>query len=308
MKKCNVCHVLKIEQNFTRREKEFKNCNDCYQKLKKYKEINKEKIQKEKQNYYTKNKTKIKKQRELKKIEIQKKAKEYYLKNKTIIKNKKAIHDQKNKVLKFIKKNNLPIEYKEHFEQLLQTNNCPICGVVFEYGKDNCWNSSSFDHIVPQNNNLKNFQIICSKCNRIKSDLTLDELRLLSEDKLQITINQNSNILNELKISISRFNHIYKFKKSNAKKRNIEFLLTKEDLLNMLIKKCPIFNVELNYNGGKQKFNTFSIDRINNNENYNKYNCRIICHKANCAKWKASKNDVKKIYEYMVNLEKNIIK
>lgn len=295
LKKCIGCHLNKPIIEFIRKNKEFKLCNDCSAYHKDYYAKNHNKIIKQKTEYRKNNENHEKEKR-----------KKYYENNKEKIKQisktfrknnpeKILAQNKKNKVKAFVKKYNLPENYIEQLEQLLQIDRCPICQTKFEYGRKNIWNSASFDHIIPNNNNISNFHIICTKCNRIKYNLTLEELFLLSEDPLLPTVS-------DIEINEKRLNQIYNNKKQSAKLKNISFSITKNDLRSILVSYCPILKIPINYQASKANPNGFSIDRINPNLGYILGNCRVISFKANAAKWKASKDDIKKIFKYMKTL------
>lgn len=81
--------------------------------------------------------------------------------------------------------------------------------------------------------------------------------------------------------------------KDRAKKRNIPFFITKEDIT--LPTHCPILGMELKYNqgtGAGGKDNSFSLDRIDPTKGYIKGNVQVISHKANSMKFNATKEDL----------------
>lgn len=294
MLRCVCCHSKKSIEQFTRKNKAFKICNSCSEYHKSYYRVNSEKIKKYKKDNRAEDPQKEKEKRKrlyiLHKEEIKQQAKDFRKNNPEVIEKQ----NKRNKVKTFLSKYKLPISFQKPLEQQLeQTKNCPICGVKFEYGRKNKWNSASFDHIVPGLNEISNLQIICTRCNRIKYNLTLNELKQLSEDNLQIT---KSN----LTINKSRLEEIYNKKKLSAQLKNIPFSITKEDLKSILVSTCPIFKIPMHYFSYKRTFpNNYSIDRIDSSKGYIPGNCRIISFKANCAKWKASPQEIKKIYNYV---------
>ena len=76
------------------------------------------------------------------------------------------------------KKLNIPFDITENDILNLLTDICPICGIIYEkkVGK-NRERRPSIDRIIPSKGYVKdNIKIICSRCNRIKSDATADEL------------------------------------------------------------------------------------------------------------------------------------
>lgn len=81
--------------------------------------------------------------------------------------------------------------------------------------------------------------------------------------------------------------------KQRAKKRNVEFTITPEDIV--LVSKCPVFNIDLQVNidkGAGGKDNSYSLDRIDQSKGYIPGNVQVISHKANSMKFTASKEEL----------------
>jgi len=81
--------------------------------------------------------------------------------------------------------------------------------------------------------------------------------------------------------------------KCRAKKRGIEFSITKDDYV--VLTHCPILGIELVYNqdtGAGGKDNSFSLDRIDPTKGYVKGNVQVISHKANSMKFTATKEEL----------------
>lgn len=91
--------------------------------------------------------------------------------------------------------------------------------------------------------------------------------------------------------------------RSRAKRENIPFNLTKEDII--LPKKCPVFGFDLKRNVGCKsgKYNSYSIDKIIPEKGYIKGNIQIISHKANCMKHNASLDDLIKFAKWIMSAE-----
>lgn len=83
-------------------------------------------------------------------------------------------------------------------------------------------------------------------------------------------------------------NHLYNQYKNAAKKRNIEFLLTKEELIQVSSKNCyycgipPSQIMNKKYEIGSYIYN--GIDRVNNSIGYTKDNCVPCCKQCNRSK------------------------
>jgi len=89
--------------------------------------------------------------------------------------------------------------------------------------------------------------------------------------------------------------------KSRAKKKNLEFDITKEDVI--VPTHCPILGIELTMNQGSGaggKYNSFSLDRIDSSKGYVKGNVQVISHLANNMKSYATKEDLLKFAEWIM--------
>jgi len=80
--------------------------------------------------------------------------------------------------------------------------------------------------------------------------------------------------------------YLIKIAKIRARNKNLEFSITEEDLILPTI--CPLLKIPLQINEGKKEYNSFSIDRINNNKGYIRGNVWIISVRANWLKNNAS--------------------
>jgi hypothetical protein len=80
--------------------------------------------------------------------------------------------------------------------------------------------------------------------------------------------------------------------KQRAKKNNIPFNITKEDII--LPKKCPVLGIKLSRNvGGKTaNSNSYSIDKIIPSKGYVKGNIQVISYKANAMKNNANNKEL----------------
>ena len=81
--------------------------------------------------------------------------------------------------------------------------------------------------------------------------------------------------------------------KQRAKKRGVEFSITKEDF--DLPEYCPVLGIKLEYNqdsGAGGKFNSYSLDRIDSSKGYIKGNVQVMSHQANSMKFTATKEEL----------------
>jgi hypothetical protein len=86
--------------------------------------------------------------------------------------------------------------------------------------------------------------------------------------------------------------------KARAKRKNIEFDLKIEDI--DIPEYCPILNIKLEKVPGKRGTSP-SIDRVDPTLGYTKSNTRIISTKANAFKANMSKEDIERLYAYVLN-------
>jgi len=187
-----------------------------------------------------------------------------------------------------------------YLKQLIKDNShCQCCGVLLMKNKDyQCNNSRSIDRInVKYGYTKNNILVVCNKCNRIKNNLTKNELFMLANDDRCILKNTNENYW-KLITSEKKLKDKYWHKKSNAKKLNIEFDLTIDFLKSITVKYCPILGIELDYHNSKHKDNSPSFDRIDPNKGYTKDNTRIISRKANQSKSDATIEEIKLVYNF----------
>ena len=72
--------------------------------------------------------------------------------------------------------------------------------------------------------------------------------------------------------------------RNGAKRRGLVFDLKPEDIINLVheTKTCPVFGFELEH--GSNRWNSPSIDRIDNSKGYTLDNVMVISQKANVAK------------------------
>lgn len=86
--------------------------------------------------------------------------------------------------------------------------------------------------------------------------------------------------------------------KQRAKKKGLEFNLTKEDII--IPEICPVLGIRLQV-GNKKGIepNAPSVDRIDNSKGYVKGNIKIISWRANSLKKDASIEEFEKILQYM---------
>lgn len=96
---------------------------------------------------------------------------------------------------------------------------------------------------------------------------------------------------------------IYNQLKASAKKRKIPFSLTMLDLYELSFPvTCPILGIPLQHNRGEAKDNSYSVDRINNEEGYHVENIIVVSLKANKLKSNATSVELEQISKFYANL------
>jgi hypothetical protein len=90
----------------------------------------------------------------------------------------------------------------------------------------------------------------------------------------------------------------------NAKKRGLEFSVTKENFL-PLPTHCPVLNVELDYSGAGT-WNAASIDRTDCSKGYIPGNVVIMSKRANMLKNDATAEELRKVVEYIERSKKSM--
>lgn len=99
---------------------------------------------------------------------------------------------------------------------------------------------------------------------------------------------------------------LYSIAKSRAKKRGIEFNITKEDIF--IPTHCPILGIELQMNQGSGaggKKNSYSLDRIDPTKGYIKGNIQVISNLANTMKSYANPEELIAFAEWVLKEYKN---
>lgn len=114
--------------------------------------------------------------------------------------------------------------------------------------------------------------------------------------------------LNRLPVGESNLNRLIATYKYNAGKRNLEFVLTKEQFKKLVIQNCSYCGVKPHTIADERKSNGKfiynGIDRVDNTKGYTINNCVTCCR--TCNEWKRARSQqefllrVKLIYDYML--------
>ena len=180
-----------------------------------YYENNKRKILERKKLYYENNKRKILERKKLYRENNKEKIKLYLENNKEKISERKKLYRENNKeklaeTNKLYRENNKEKELLRHARQRAKKkdlpfslmeeditipNTCPVLDIPIFSGEGvMCDNSPNLDRIIPEKGYVAgNVRVISQRANRIKSNATAEEIKLVWEDLLRIERNENEN-------------------------------------------------------------------------------------------------------------------
>lgn len=98
-------------------------------------------------------------------------------------------------------------------------------------------------------------------------------------------------------------NDLYNHYKNSAKTRNIPFSITKMDLYDLSYPiTCPVLGIPLQFNSGKPKDDSYSLDRIDSSKGYDIDNVIVVSYRANILKRDASLLEMKKMVDFYSDL------
>ncbi len=167
-----------------------------------------------------------------------------------------------------------------------------------EYGFQNC--SPSIDRVDASKGYIKgNVAIICYRCNLLKTDSTPEELSKVIE-----FLKKDAHPLydGEITPQLSSWVKIKTWgSMSKARKKHLEFNITREDILKALPEKlvCPVLGYLLDFNAPCNTHNQPSVDRKDSTKGYVKGNIQIISFRANRIKYNASIEELTNVLNYM---------
>ncbi len=91
--------------------------------------------------------------------------------------------------------------------------------------------------------------------------------------------------------------YLLKAAKARAKKAGLDFDITADDLT--MPEVCPVLGIKLERHEGRLRYNSPSVDRIDNSRGYVKGNVAIISNKANTKKGELTIDEVRSLLIYM---------
>lgn len=137
----------------------------------------------------------------------------------------------------------------------------------------------------------------CKKCNKSKP-LEQFEKTINKDDVTKVYYRHTCKACRHAAVPVA--NKLLKEAKYRAKKRNLAFNLTLNDIQVPAI--CPVFHTPLIFRGGPD---APSIDRIDNSKGYTKDNIIIVSLKANLFKSYATIDELKRLVEFYDKLMPN---
>lgn len=156
---CSICEKA-IEEEFRARPRSSQ-CYSCYRELKRAYWLN-NKWRQKRRDYYYKN------QRRARNYSLR-----WYKQNKTRVEVRYLRHRTG-----AIQRNILHSLTLEQFEQLFQVTSCPVCGVNFDDSSRKT--QAQIDRLIPALGYVVgNCNLLCGRCNALKSNASLTELRVL---------------------------------------------------------------------------------------------------------------------------------
>jgi len=89
---------------------------------------------------------------------------------------------------------------------------------------------------------------------------------------------------------------------ARARRKNIEFSITEQDIL-PLPSHCPVLGIPLRPGQFVRDPQSFTLDRVDNNQGYTPSNVRVISFRANALKSDASVEELRSLVRYMEDHE-----
>ena len=195
-KKCCMCQEIKLSDDFYgdkhKSNKLSSRCKDCTKKAAtEWRKQNPQKVQKTRQKDYQQNKDRY--------LEYNKQwhennsdyRREYYQNNKEVFKERrKGKNNRLREMFRSAKRRAsndcLPFDLTIEYMETIAMDHCPVTGELLDWelqfseeGKRNAM-APSLDKIIPSLGYTQgNVAIICERMNRLKSDMTLEELNQL---------------------------------------------------------------------------------------------------------------------------------
>jgi hypothetical protein len=142
-------------------------------------------------------------------------------------------------------------------------------------------------------------------CNHCNQSLNLNKFSLIDKwdynSETKDTCKKCSALLKEKYRRDKNWKHdavkvLYSNSKQRAKKSNIEFTITKEDII--IPDLCPVFGFPLKRENRETWMYAPSIDRIDNTKGYVKNNIIVVSRRANILKKDATLDELEQLFNY----------
>lgn len=149
-------------------------------------------------------------------------------------------------------------------------------------------------------------------CNHCNQSLNLNKFSLIDKwdynSETKDTCKKCSALLKEKCRRDKNWKHdavkvLYSNSKQRAKKSNIEFTITKEDII--IPDVCPVFGFPLKRENRETWMYAPSIDRIDNTKGYVKNNIIVVSRRANLLKKDATIDELKKLADFYYECFRN---
>jgi len=144
--------------------------------------------------------------------------------------------------------------------------------------------------------NKDGLQNCCRACDKIRQ--TARRLRCADEIREYSLKYQRNRRLTNLSYRVQM---LLSASKARALKKNREHTLTLEDIKELwpVDNKCPIFNIDFEWNSAGFRETSPSLDRIDSTKGYTKDNVQVISWKANRIKSYATTAELDTVVQYM---------
>lgn len=290
-KLCQKCDSVKLLSDFSnnKNSKDGKqgHCKDCY---KIYYQSRREHIKKNVHDNYWLNHEetlrRIKRQKEASPERVIKARKRF-----------KAAHPERIMLSNARNRANwykIPLDIAENDVQIPVI--CPVLGIpIYRNDSGRSGNSPSLDRIVPKLGYIKtNISVISDRANRLKSDGTADEHRLISEwilkDLTASKFESEQDITKNLGMLI-------RAARKRSKRKNIPCSIVSKDIF--VPNNCPIFGTPIIAGNKYMADSSPSLDRINPDLGYIKNNVFLVSWRANRIKSDGTADEHRRIADWM---------
>jgi hypothetical protein len=168
------------------------------------------------------------------------------------------------------------LSYEEYIDIVIKP--CEYCGFISKFKVNGC------DRIDNDKGYFKNnIYPACSLCNKIKGNQKLHEFIFKIKSIVNFTMNKipiNNDLINKFKSTFTSNDKCgyIEYKNQCIERRNIDFLLTKEEYFELINKDCYLCGIKTN------DININGIDRLHSLDGYTISNSKPCCAHCNFCK------------------------